>query len=336
MAYCTVSIAGAQNDSRFGKSQFPIKSYIEKRGEGFEQESLLKHLFRFDPSKNFGEKYTGDTAMEDFEPVGEGGTYPENDFGEGFSQTLEHMTWKNRFVITREMADDNKIGSMKKKANKLVTAYNRTRENFGRALYLGGLSGTTVTYKGKTFKTSAADGLALFSKVHKNAGNNKTQSNLFADTFNIDNLGKAETAMQNLKGDTGELLSVTPDTIWIPNNAVLKNTVFAAIGADKDPATANNAFNYQYGRWNVIVDPYLSFMMSVLGINNANLWFLLDSKFLEEQDGAVFLDRTKLDVKSVVDNNNDNNLWNGYARFTGGFVDWRYVLAGGVSGGSSL
>lgn len=335
MAFCTVSIAGAQNDSRFGKSQVPIKSYIEKRGEGFEQESLLKHLFRMDTSRNFGEKYTGDTAMDDFEPVGEGGTYPENDFGEGFAQTLEHMTWKNRFVVTREMADDNKIGSMKKKASQLVTSYNRTRENFGRALYLGGLSGTTVAYKGKKFKTSSADQKPLFSKVHPNLVDSKKQSNLYADAFSVTALDKAEAAMQNTKGDTGELLSVAPDTIWIPNDPVLKRTVFATIGADKDPTTANNAFNFQFGKWSVMVDPYLTYMMSVMGVTGSP-WFLLDSKFFEDQDGPVFLDRTKLDVKSVVDDNNDNNLWNGFSRWTGGFVDWRFALAGGVTGGSNL
>lgn len=335
MAYCTVSIAGAQNDSRFGKSQFPIKSFIEKKGEGFEQQSLLKRLFRTDPSSNFGEKYTGDTAMDDFEPVGEGGSYPETGSVESFAQTLEHMTWKNRFVVTREMVEDNKIGDMRKRADKFMTSYNRTREKFGRALYVGGLTGNTMTYNQKVFKCGSADQLALFSKAHPNKVDKKTQTNLYADAFSIDALGKMETAMQNIKGDNGELLSVTPDTIWIPNDAALKNTVFSAIGADKDPLTANNAYNYQYGRWNVLVDPYLTLMLALAGITYKP-WFLLDSQFLSVQDGAVFLDRTKLDVTSVVDNNNDNNLWNGFARFTGGFVDWRFVSAGGVTGGSSL
>ncbi|MBR4805784.1 MAG: ATP-dependent Clp protease ATP-binding subunit ClpX, partial [Bacteroidales bacterium] len=34
--------------------------------------------------------------------------------------------------------------------------------------------------------------------------------------------------------------------------------VFAAIGADKDPASANNAANYNFGRWNVVVWQYLN------------------------------------------------------------------------------
>ena len=65
-------------------------------------------------------------------------------------------------------------------------------------------------------------------------------------------------------------------------------------------------------------------------------WFLLDGAFLEENDGAIFQDRVKLNVRSVLDENNDNNLWKGRARFSGGFADWRFVSAGGMTGGTEL
>ena len=58
--------------------------------------------------------------------------------------------------------------------------------------------------------------------------------------------------MQNFMDDNGNLLTLAPDTIIIPNDYSLKNAVFEAIGADKDPDTANNGFNYLFGRWNVI------------------------------------------------------------------------------------
>ena len=35
MAYCTVSIGSGVVDSLYGKSQFPIKSYLETKGEEF-------------------------------------------------------------------------------------------------------------------------------------------------------------------------------------------------------------------------------------------------------------------------------------------------------------
>ena len=141
--------------------------------------------------------------------------------------------------------------------------------------------------------------------------------------------------MQNTVGDNGELLAINPDTILIGNDAALKSTVFSVIGADKDPATANNGFNFEFGRWNVIVDPYLTQALKLLG-KTASPWILLDSSYIQENDGAIFQNRVKLNVKSEIDTNNDNNVWKGRARFTGGFVDWRFAAAGGMTGGTAL
>ena len=55
------------------------------------------------------EVFRDDTAMKGFLPVGENGAYPWDDIQEGFSKTLEHMTWKDRFSISREMMDDAKL-----------------------------------------------------------------------------------------------------------------------------------------------------------------------------------------------------------------------------------
>ena len=333
--YVTVSIGSGLVDSIYGNCQVPIKSFLEKQGEAFEQESLLKHLFRMQNSNHWAEAYGGETAMENFLPVGEGGSYPTTGFEEGYKQTIENEEWKQSFSVTQTLVEDNQLGTMKNRANKLITAYHRTREQFGRMIYAGALSGTSVRIGGKTFKTTGADGLALFSKVHANKVDKKTQSNLYAGAFTAATLDAVETNMQNTKGDNGQLLAIAPDTIWIPNDAALKRTVFEVIGADKDPSTSNNGFNYQYGRWNVIVDPYLTMALAQLGINDKP-WILLDSKFIQDNDGAVFQNRVNLQVRSEIDPNNDNNVWKGRARFSAGFVDWRFAAVGGMTGGTAL
>ena len=109
MAYCTVSIGSGLVDSMYGKSQFPIKSYLEKRGEAFEERSILKKLFRMETSKHWAEQYTGETAADDFEPVGEGGNYPETGFEEGFPKAIVNETWKSQFAITQELVEDGRI-----------------------------------------------------------------------------------------------------------------------------------------------------------------------------------------------------------------------------------
>lgn len=334
--FLTVSIGSGLNGTIYGDCQVPLKAFLESRGEAFQRESLLPYLYRMEKSRHWAERYSSETAMGDFEPVGEGGDYPKTGFEDGYFRDIVNMTFKQSFSVTQELVEDCLLGTMKQRANKLVTAYGRTREKFGRILYAGGLYGTTVSYKGKTFACGSADGQALFSKTHPNKVNGAKQTNLYKGTFTNTLLGKIETEMQNIKGDNGELLGVAPDTIWIPNDAALKNAVFSAVGADKEPTSGNNAFNYQFGRWNIIVDPYLTAALTDLGKSSEKPFFLLDSKFIELNDGPIFQDRVPLDVKSVIDNNNDNNVWQGRARFGAGFADWRFVAVGNMSTGTDL
>ena len=333
--FVTVSIGSGLVDPIFGKCQVPLASYIEKLGEAFERESLLKYLFHFENSRHWAEQHSSETAMDDFVPVGEGGEYPRTGFESGYDRIIENMTFKQSFSVTQELVEDAQLGEMKRRARKLITAYGRTREKFGRALYAGGIYGTTVSFGGKSFACNSADGLALFHKEHVNKVNGKKQCNLYKGNFTATLLGKIETEMQQITGDNGELLSVSPDTILIPNDAALKDAVFSAIGADKEPTTSNNAYNHQFGRWNVIIDPYLTQALAAMGKTDKP-FILLDSKFLETGDGAIFQERKKLDVKSVVDQNNDNNSWRGRARFGAGFVDWRFAAAGNISTGKDL
>lgn len=333
--FVTVSIGSGLVDPIFGKCQVPLASYIEKLGEAFERESLLKYLFHFENSRHWAEQHSSETAMDDFVPVGEGGEYPRTGFESGYDRIIENMTFKQSFSVTQELVEDAQLGEMKRRARKLITAYGRTREKFGRALYAGGIYGTTVSFGGKSFACNSADGLALFHKEHVNKVNGKKQCNLYKGNFTATLLGKIETEMQQITGDNGELLAVSPDTILIPNDAALKDAVFSAIGADKEPTTSNNAYNHQFGRWNVIIDPYLTQALAAMGKTDKP-FILLDSKFLETGDGAIFQERKKLEVKSVVDQNNDNNSWRGRARFGAGFVDWRFAAAGNISTGKDL
>ena len=333
MANITFSEGSGLQDSIFGKSQAPIRLFIEKRGEAFEQESMLQNLFMVTDSTNFGEKLSTLTAMDGFMPVGENGAYPVDGMQEGYAKFLEHMTWKDSFSLSREIVDDSKVMDLKKKPAAFVTGYYRTRERFGAALLGSAIaSSSKVSFHGKDFDCTAADGKKLFATDHPAKVKGKAQSNLFSDAFSDDALAAVETAMQNFRGDNGEILDVAPDTILIPNLYALKKSVFEAIGADKDPNTSNNGFNYLFGRWNVIVWPYLNKYLA----DGTAPWVLLDSRYNNEYGGAVWIDRTNLEVRSRIDDNTDANVWQGYARFIAGFNDWRFAAVGGVTGGTKL
>lgn len=332
MANITFTEGSGLQNSIFGKSQEPIKLFIEKKAEAFEQKSMLPELFSMDTSTHFGEKITGMTAMDGFQPVGENGNYPTDGMQEGYSKFLEHMTWKDSFSISREIIEDGKLMDLRRQPAGFVTGYHRTREKFGAALLGNALQKKTeMSFCGATFDCTAADGRPLFSKTHPSKIGKKIQSNCYADAFSANALAALEAKMQDFRGDNEEVLDVTPGTILIPNDYSLKKEVFAAIGADKDPATANNGFNFLFGRWNVIVWPYLNQFIE----DGTAPWILLDKRYNEENGGAVWLDRVKLEVRSEIASN-DANVWKGYARFTAGFHDWRFAACGGVTGGSTL
>ncbi len=321
------------NDSIYGKCQAPIRMFLEKRGEEFEQNSVLKNLFFMGKSGNYADMMTTMTAMSGFEPVGENGAYPLDGMQEGYQKLLKYKTWKDSFSVSKEMMEDGKLMDMRKQPAAFMTSYNRTRELFGAALYGAAMNGAgSVTFKGVKFDLTGADGSNLFAKEHAPKVSGDKQCNCFKDAFSVDALGKLETAMHLFRGDNDEILDVAPDTILIPEIATLKKDVFAAIGADKDPVSANNAFNYQYGRWNVIVWPYLNQFVT----KGTSPWVLLDSKYNETYGGAVWNDRVQLEVRSTIDENTDANVWRGRSRFNAAFNDWRFAAIGGVATGNAL
>lgn len=333
MAGIIFSESSGVNDSVFGKSQEPIKLFVEKKAETWEEQSAIDKIYSIDTSKNAMEKLTSMTSMNGFMPTGEGGAYPHDEMQEGYDKVLSHITWKDSFTITQEMVEDSKLMDFRSRPASFISGFYRTREMYGAALLAGGLAGTSATFRGQACSTAGADGKALFAKDHPAKVKGKAQTNLFAGAFSNENLAKLEARMQDFRDDNGNVLSVIPDTIIIPNDGALKLDVFAAIGADKDPDTSNNGFNFTFGRWNVIVWQYLNQFMD---LTTDKPYILLASGYNEENGGAVWLDRIKLEVKSYIDENTDNNVWKGRARFVAGFNDWRAFAVGGVTGGSTL
>ena len=333
MANITFSEASGVTKSIFGDSQAPIRRFIQQRGEEFERESLVKVLYSQEKSTHFGEKFTSLTAMEGFQVTGENGAYPTDGQEEGYSKVFETVEWKNSFSISRKIIEDSSLIDLKKKPGAFITAYYRTREQFGAALLGNAIQGNAaMTDFDGTFDLKTSDGKNLFAADHPAKLRGADQCNLWADAFSEDNLGKLEVKMQNTRGDNDEILDVAPDTIIIPNIHSLKKAVFAAIGADKDPATANNGYNYQFGRWNVVVWNYLNQFIA----SGTTPWLLLDSRYNKEYGTLVWLDRVALEVSSKIDDTTDANVWRGRARFTAGFHDWRAIACAGVSGATDL
>lgn len=335
MAGIVFSKSSGLNDSIYGKSEAPIRAFLETTIKAYEEMSTINKIYKMIESEHYGEKFGGITGFaHGFQPVGEGGSYPTDERQEGYSKFLENITWKDSFAITQEMMEDSVILDLSRTgARSFIEQYHLTREKYGSQLLIGAVSGPTTTFRGLVMDCTSADGVSLFSTAHPSkTGNTGPQSNKFAGAFDVTVLGKIETKMQNFTDDNGEVLNIAPDTIIIPNDAALKKAVFEAIGADKDPVTANNGFNYQYGRWTVIVSPYLNALIG----ETDKPFFLLDSRYNENYNGLLFMDRIPLTIKAYIDEDTDNNVWSGRSRFVCGANDWRCIAVGGVTGATAL
>lgn len=314
------SKASGVNDSIFGKSQYPIKALLEEREEAFQKGSQIEKIFGMEKSNRFAEKYTTMTQMGDFEPVGEGGAYPQTSLQEGYYKVIEPETWKNEFEVTQEMVEDARLVDIKSRASNFMGAYGRTREKFA-ANFLNSANATTFTFGKKTFAYTCMDNLALLSTAHTSiTSGTGNQSNYGTSAFTYDNLATVEEAMQKFTDDDGNLLNINPDTIIIPNAARIKKLVSDAVFTESGrPGTTDNSFNYHAERWNVIVWNYLTVGSGV----SADPWYTVDIEYCKDY-GLKFVDRIPLTVRSEI-SANDNNVFKGRARFNAGVIDWRFI-----------
>lgn len=333
MAGIIISENSNLNNPLFGKWQAPIASFLEKRAEAIDQGSIARKIFREVNSTHYAESYGGMTAMGDFEPSPENGEYPVTDFQVGHMKMIPNVTWKLSFAISKEIIDDGNLIELKRRPAAFMTSYERTKEKFFARMLGLALQGKTEMNMANecTFDLTSSDNVAMFSNAHKGKISGETLVNAYKDAFSASILGKAATAMQNMKDDNGNTLGLTPDTIVIPNIEGIKAAVWAAIGSEKIPGSSNNDYNYQFGNWNVIIWPYLNDFIG----NLTAPWILMDSKYMEECDVAIMQEREKFTVTSEIASN-DANVWKGRARYSGGFVDFRGMLAGGLAAGGTL
>jgi hypothetical protein len=217
-----------------------------------------------------------------------------------------------------------------------VASFARAREEICAKVLIGAAKNTTVTVNGRSFSIVGADGKNLFATDHPAKVEGDAQTNKFSNEFSTDALSEIETRMQNFKDDRGNNLNIAPDTIAIPNDGALKKAVFAAIGADKEPETANNGYNYQFGRWTIVVSPYLNGLIHIDGGVTYKPYILLDSNANDIYAGGVFVRRAPLKIHSWLDENTGNNVWNGRERYGVGINDWRPYAVGGCVGGTDI
>lgn len=335
-----------KNDPMFGKFEHPIKALIENESNACEkQKGVLDFLFNVEKSNRYAETIIGESDFDTFQSVKEGQGAENDNVETTFKKTIEHITFMKEFTITKEMADDAKMGmgtNMKNKPRKFVRAYYKTRNKIAAWALINGTK-TSGTFNKAVVDLSCNDGLALFSNAHKYATDKlkgKTQSNYFYGDLSStaakleEAMGVLANKLRNFKDENGETMEYVADVIVIPcNRPKLEAMVKKVVGSERTVGSDHNDINTQYGNWTVVV---------------LNGWETEDDRFMimsseanENLMGNMFYNRVPLDIRNSIDDHTRNFYWNGYCRFGVGFNSWKHILlavnsSSAVTGASSI
>lgn len=320
------------NDDLWKVNDQVVRSILmDAATEKNKDKELIKQLFNVKTSKKFGEKMTGLTEMGNFEIVDEGDAGIQDEIQQGWSKLIEHKQFIKTFVCTAEMNEDNDIESMKVAAQNYMRAYDRTQAQYASDALTK--EGATFLWGSRTVDKTTGDGKALFATDHagKKSGVS-AQSNVFTNAFGTTSvmLNRLQNIGRNFVNDSGFVTGYTFDTIVIPGNCPeMEDTIKKIIRSDLVVGSNYNDANTQKGLWNLVVDHRWV-------VSSGNPYILMSSEANTELQGSVFWNRIPLTMKDWVDEKTFNLNWSGRARFSAGFYNWRHVILGGATSGTTL
>jgi phage major head subunit gpT-like protein len=201
-------------------------------------------------------------VMKQFKDEAEAQSVLEHDY------TLADIIYKGNLEVQRKSLEDDQYGLIMRRAANLGQEPAR---HWNELAYLGLPGG---------FSTLCYDGQFFFNASHQE-GSSPVQSNLTTSSLSDAALEAAATAMGAFVDDKGKPMRVKPDTLVVGPALERRawnlvgspvNVTKIGDGAAGTGATAATGYsNFFYGRYNLVVNPYL------IGSAAYN-WFLLDTK----------------------------------------------------------
>lgn len=295
-------------------------------------DKIVEALYNVDTSKKYAEKQSGMTEFGDMPILDEGEVAATDTIIEDYPNLIAHKTISLSFSCTKESEEDGDPKASVLKSKNFIRSYKRSRAEIAtRALVT---EGATFVYGGKTLPKTTGDGLGLFATAHKSlVAGVATQSNVFTTAFGADatSLYKLASIGKNFKNASGKVQGYDFDTIIIPSDCpAMQDLIERIINSSQIVGSAYNDVNTQMGKWKLVVDH----RWATDGASNP--YILMSSEANKELQASMFFDRIPLDVASDVNIHSRNLEFNGRARVGVGFFNWRHVIMGGASAGSTL
>ncbi len=342
--------AGTAN-AAVGKLETPIKMVIEHESDVLTKKGgICDWLFNVEKSNRFGETIVGQSEFDVFHATTEGNGAEADTIAETYRKFIEHIQFTKEFVITAEMMEDAAYGvaaDAKRRAENFTRAYYKTMHKICEHALMNGTQ-TSATFAKATLDLTAPDGLSLFNSAHTYGAGLGTQSNYFwgdifgtgSDTRTLscaafeEALGELAVKLRNMKDENGEVLGYTADTIILPGNRPLAETIAKKVcGSEGALGNGYNDINLQYGNWNIVIMPNWQ--------TNDDRVMILSQEANRNLCGNMFFNRVPLTVSNWIDHHTGNYIWGGRCRFGVGFGTYKHILmavdsATAVSGATAL
>ena len=331
-------IANGANTA-IGRFETPIKMIIENESDLLSRKGgICSALFNIEKSSHFGETLVTRRDFDVFQAAADGAGAELDIIGETGRKFIEHVQYMKEFIITAEMMEDSQNGiaaEAKRRAENFARAYYKTVNTLCAYALANGMN-ETVEYAKSNLDLTTADGLPLFNAYHKyGEGNDKsTQSNYYwGDIFSTGASGSRVSScevfeealtelsykLRSMKGENGEILGYTADTIVLPGNHFVAETIVKKVcGSVGTTGSANNDINLHFGNWNIVIMPTWTPQLRSC--------MIMSSEANKSLSGNMFFNRVPLTVTNWVDHHTGNYIWNGRCRFGIGFGSYKHIL----------
>ena len=326
-------------DSAIGKLETPIKMVIEHESDmQTKKGGICDWLFNIEKSGKFGETIIGQNEFDVFRAASEGAGAENDTISETYRKFIEHIQFMKEFTVTAEMMEDANYGiaqDTKRRAENFTRSYYKTINKICEHALINGTNAAS-TFARASLDLTTADGKALFSSDHTwgTSALGGSQANYFwGDIFGTgtagartlstgafeEALGELSVKLRNMKDENGDPLGYTADTIRLPGNRPVSETIAKKVcGSEGTLGTANNDINLHFGGWNIVILPNWQ--------AEDDRVMIMSSEANKNLSGNMFFNRVPLTVTSWVDNHTGNYIWNGRCRFGVGFGTYKHIM----------
>jgi len=346
------NISEAIQQSEFNVLQESFKLNANNVDELWKDKTYISKLYTEETMSTFMEEERSSNQMSGFDPTEDGETFLLDDDSEGYRKRFYTQIWTNGYKLTKQVIEDQQFDGARRKHEKFLDSYYRTKEYFAHAMYSGSYLGTmnfgmkpgkqkAFEVKGRDTVDGSIDGAKQFfyHNKHKSSVNpTREQSNKFfasIDWTNLSNtveqtriiLNKIAEIMTNYTDDRGNKINLKPDQIVVGDFNWARELFGMIFGTDKNEYFGQNAKLIRPAGINIdsiVFDPFLG---GLPGFENDKPAFIMrDSKAGGDYRSYVWKTRKDLEIDSYMENDNWTNVTKGRSRFGAAVNDYRSAI----------